>query len=73
MVSSTKRNGILLIAISAVFAVGIILAITLTKGTKQSSKRSKRDGNTGKFVDSIKTVLGVHSISVYEPHAPNKY
>ncbi|XP_020627403.1 alkaline phosphatase-like isoform X1 [Orbicella faveolata] len=44
MVSSTKRNGILLIAISAIFAVGIILAITLTKGSKQSSKRSKRDG-----------------------------
>ena len=48
-VSSTKRNGILLIAISVIFAVGIILAITLTKGSKQSSKRPKRDG---KFADS---------------------
>jgi len=43
MVSSTKRNGILLIAVSVVFAVAIILAVTLTRGSKQSSKRPKRD------------------------------
>lgn len=49
MVSSTKRNGILLIAVSVVFAVAIILAVTLTKGSKQSSERPKR---YGKFVDS---------------------
>ena len=65
-VSSTKRNGILLIAISAIFAVGIILAITLTMGSKQSSKRPKRDG---KFVDYKQCRF---ALSVYEPCMPAK-
>ena len=74
MVSSTKRNAIIVIVISVVVAVAIIIAISLSQGSEESSRRRRETGKYLSFVRKriaelvVKIVSGDIYVTAF-PHA----